>query len=238
MIKTTLLFLIISFNLYSQNIIDPPKIYSRDTSSVFDGSTNKFLIGWNWSNKGSKIDSLLGINAHHGLPWLFTPDYTKRDPWVVYDYSSDMLDSAKGIVILNNIVDNLILGSRSDTAVFNGISLHLEPTLIVDKSDNFKPRFGDSTGAVYGFQYRNFLIGDTVSSGNDYGRFILRKDSITGSPQIALNNIWDGSILRYEGYKTTNSMHLGVDTVDFALINTPSDEKYFHPYNGKQFYLR
>jgi hypothetical protein len=79
--------------------------------------------------------------------------------------------------------------------------LHLEPSLTVDSTQNFKPRFGDNTGAVFGW-YDKF-VGDTVGLGNDdFSRFLLNKNSVT-TPTLVLSNIWKGDILKWLDYDGT-----------------------------------
>jgi hypothetical protein len=77
---------------------------------------------------------------------------------------------------------------------------------MVDSTDNFEPRAGDTTGAVFG--WLNKSIGTNGSLGNsEFDRFILNRNSVS-SPTIVLNNIWKDNILKWLDYEGTFSSKL------------------------------
>ena len=82
---------------------------------------------------------------------------------------------------------NQIIGADDKTySILQGMAMQYEPTLVVDTGTNFTPRQGDTTGAVFGFRYRN--IG-TNTTGENFNRFVLNKTGITGSVKV-LGDPW------------------------------------------------
>ncbi len=151
------LLLLITINITnSQDLIDPPKLHVVDTCSILVRQTNSFIKGWNWGSPGLKLDSAMLMNSYHDYPANST------------DTKSNILSMQKPGPWNANIS-----GGRNFNLFFLGQSLHLEPTTKVDSTDNFRPRFGDINGSVFGFYNRNFTVGDTVSSGLDYMTILL-----------------------------------------------------------------
>ncbi len=217
---------------YSQDLINPPVLQNIDTCQRVNHGSLGFVKGWNWGSPGARIDSALNINFYHNI------DYSSSD----YIPNMNLVAPLRGKIV----------GGRNADVVFNALSLHLEPTLKVDTSDNFKGRTGDNTGAVFGFKYRNFSVGDTVSSWNDFGRFILHRDRPVTYPVKVLDSIWDGSILRWEDYDDKDHKYPtfnGSDTIwhwDYSIgrtndslhkIDDDNDVNVYYPFNGKQWYL-
>ena len=53
-------------NLYSQNPIDPPALpIDFSDTTVFDRNweQSNFIRGWNWGDKGRKLDEAMNINT-------------------------------------------------------------------------------------------------------------------------------------------------------------------------------
>jgi hypothetical protein len=182
--------LIINLNLLiSQDLINPPKLQRLDTTTAIDRSNN-FVKGWNWGSPGRKLDTAMLMNAYHDFPYLST------------DTKSNILSMQKPGPWNANIS-----GGRNGNYFFLGQALHLEPTINVDSTDNFRPRVGDINGSVFGFYNRNLTNGGIVSSGLDFSRYKLYPRRIN-TPVRVLDNAWNGKILRYLDYaKFTLTLH-------------------------------
>lgn len=123
-----------------------------------------------------------------------------------------------------------LAGGRISDNIFNAMALHLEPALTVDTTVSFQPIPGDSTGAVFGFKYRNFSVGNIPI--NDIHRFYLNKNKVPqGSTIKVLSDVWDGTILRWEDTQGKTSHVIIKD------INSDNDIATFHHFNGKKWYL-
>jgi hypothetical protein len=111
-----------------------------------------------------KLDSAMDMNFYHNF------------------YFGDT-NSINNSLNIPQIKNSVIAGRNKDRTI-NAHALYLEPTIDVDSTDNFQPRVGDSTGAVFGFRNRNFDVGDTVSSGVDFstqniseGRYFVKVEN-------------------------------------------------------------
>jgi hypothetical protein len=177
--------------MIAQDVINPPKFeYFIPTNSHYSDinhNTAPYLLGWNWGSLNSAMDQALGINSYHDFP---------------FDVTTDVKENI--LVIQPPYLDPTykITGGYNANLVLNAHCLHLEPTINIDSTENFKPRFGDKTGAVFGWRYKT--VGDTVPIGDDFSRFILYKNSVT-SPTLVLKDIWKGDILKWLDYDGTFS---------------------------------
>ena len=177
--KYIIIFVVMLFieNLYAQNNIDPPAIDSVVNSSLINRNFNRFIKGWNWGSPGEALDNAFGINFYH-------------------DYPVNAIDVADSMNVSLVIGPPIIGNGRNANQIFVALGLQLEPTIIVDSSEAFKPRFGDRSGSVFGFNYRDFTVGDTNT---DFERFVLHKNNLT-QPKVVLKDIWDGTVLRWLDY--------------------------------------
>ncbi len=171
------------FKAYSQDLINPPKLQRLDTTTAIDRSNN-FVKGWNWGSPGKKLDSAMLMNAYHDFP----------------ESSIDTKYNLKTMEV-PGVYGTNIIGGRNNNYVFLGQALHLEPTIKTDSTYNFKPRYGDNKGSVFGFYNRNLTlgVGVTVSSGLDFSRYKLNPAGVT-TPVRVLDNAWNGKILTYLDY--------------------------------------
>ncbi|OGU60328.1 MAG: hypothetical protein A2X64_03810 [Ignavibacteria bacterium GWF2_33_9] len=67
-IISSIFVIILVIPLFSQNIIDPPKLpHNFNDPGIYDRNfdKNNFLLGWNWGSPGKKLDDALGINYYH-----------------------------------------------------------------------------------------------------------------------------------------------------------------------------
>jgi len=67
-IISSLFVIILVIPLFSQNIIDPPKLNSFLPSSQYISliyrGTAPFIFGWNWGSPGKNLDEAMLINHH------------------------------------------------------------------------------------------------------------------------------------------------------------------------------
>ncbi|OGU56833.1 MAG: hypothetical protein A2X64_07415 [Ignavibacteria bacterium GWF2_33_9] len=221
----TILISIISVNLFAQDLINPPKfdylIQNNIPTCYWDyiyHGNSPYILGWNWSSKGAALDNALQMNTYHDFP--FTQTDVKHNLLLIQPPNEDPTYK--------------IVSGHNQNYILNAHCLHLEPTITVDSTENFKPRFGDITGAVFAWTYKT--VGDTVSSGDDFSRFILHNNSVS-SPTLVLKDIWKGNILKWLDYcgndiGITNDITLGIHESENSEIDIDS----FHPFNGKQWY--
>ncbi|MGA2296305.1 MAG: hypothetical protein ABSG15_02025 [FCB group bacterium] len=235
LILAVLATIIVVFTATAQDIVDPPKLFNKDTSAVIISNIKEFPRGWNWGSPGRKLDSAMYVKYYHELK--------------LYENQTDYIDSARAIQPLSKVVitpnytpfdttydtSYVNIVGRNNNYQFNSIALHLEPTIVVDSNDNtFQPRAGDGTGAVFGFYYRDFDVGDTVT---DFNRFVLHCDRPVTYPRVVLNNIWDGTILRWLDYDGGDIDHHNQGRTNDDSLNGVTDKAVYHPFNGKKFYL-
>ena len=177
-----IIWVLLFCNTFAQDLLNPPKLSIIDTCSIINRSSF-FVKGWNWGqiNSGLRLDTALSINFYHAN--------------IFYNQA----DNATG-ANLAAVVGRNIIGGRNNPRIFNAHCLHLEPALEVNSTSKFRPKYGDNSGAVFGFRYRNFSVGDTLSFPNlDYSRFSLNCAGITNSVKV-LDSVWDGTILRCLDY--------------------------------------
>ena len=179
--KYVIIFVMMLFvvNIYAQNNIDPPPIDSIAQSGLIQRNFDGFIKGWNWGSEGKELDKALGINFYHGG---------------IHNGHSDYKDSVLTAILPH--VEGIIGNGRNANQIFVALGIHIEPTIIVDSTENFRPRFGDRSGSVFGFNDRDFTLGDTST---DFERFVLHKNNLN-QPKVVLKDIWDGTVLRWLDY--------------------------------------
>jgi hypothetical protein len=125
-------------HLYSQDIIDPPRLFDKSLPNwvAYTGHTiylpdkfytgKDFILAWNWGSIGEKLDSALKVNYYHG--------YAPLQQGQLSD-DLDVIDSAR-------IIENLPMAGNGhqtvkiDTRVFgNGLYfIQLQtPTVLENK---------------------------------------------------------------------------------------------------------
>jgi hypothetical protein len=221
------------YTLQSQDKIDPIKIFDKNTVNYVNLDTNSFQIGWNWGSVGRKLDEALFINSYHHMPEEFVNNNYK-----FFSNTGSNMNVMEWMADPNYLKGGYYqaITGRVDTLMLNGLSMHIDPTIAVETTNSFRPRWNDKFGSVFGFQYHNFAVGDTFSSGANKNRFVLNKDCIYTASAVVLRNLWDGKRFFYEGYDATNH-----DTIILGNriqnLNSITDVKYFQPYNGTQWYV-
>lgn len=107
----------INFNLFSQDIIDPPKLNQFDSLSILN--TNKvFVRGWNWGLPGNMLDSAMFFNTYHSYK---------------YEWFQDANASTHNLNIINRPGrdEGKIVAGRNSDGIFNAHSLYFEPATII-----------------------------------------------------------------------------------------------------------
>lgn len=185
--RTILLTIIVFFianQLFAQDFMDPAKIFSRDTSSAINQSNNEFIRSWNWGTSGAALDAAMRMHWYHSMD--LHPDSTNYHGNCRLLYPLTHPDPLF-----------IIIGGHYDYRLFQAHSLYLDPTIIVDSTQNFKPKPYDNTGAVFGFLYKSkvILLDSSLHDSSNYSRAILSKDSLTtGQSEVVLKNIWKAKL--------------------------------------------
>jgi len=179
---------------------------------------DKMIIGWHWG-ASRRISEAVYANQN---------DATRNID------ESELAESCK--VFMKPIECSHAVGPE----VMNARAIQYEPTIIIDTTDYFTPRMGDNSCSVFGFNYRNFNVGDTNSTGNDYGRFTLNADAQVTFPVKVFSNIWMGDAFRwldYDGDDHGFGWNIGRTNDSLQYLNTERDKAIYHPVNGKKWYL-
>lgn len=152
--------------LLAQDIIDPSPLPRIDTSSFINRTQPGFILGWNWGSTGRALDQALNINTYHDYPFS----------------STDTEDSICVIEPIN--IDRQVMAARNTNNLFNAQTLYLKPGLELALSalSNFEPRDWNTSGAVFGFQNRDFIVGDTLA-----GKYLLYSSRPATYPVNVLN---------------------------------------------------
>jgi hypothetical protein len=182
------LLILLTVATYSQNIIDPDTIpINFKNPAIFDRIFNDttFILGWNWSSTGRRLDEAMSINYHHqGYDLRWDNDSTFTDSTLY------VRNHRKAVQVTG------VTGGRQANIILNAHSQLLYPVLNVDSTSNFVPRAFDNSGAVFGFQYKSKvrILNSTQDTSKDYHFVMLDKDSIS-SPEIVLSHIWKNNII-------------------------------------------
>ncbi len=174
--KIFLVLFLSSYAIFGQNIIDPPalqlSIPYTDTT-FYHVQSEKFVRGWNGHWISGKFGDALDV-FHYETKGGFNDTYN-------YSHNIDMIQGFAGFV-------NSAWGDEP----FCAPGFQFEPTIKVDSSVNFKPRYRDNVGSAFGFLSRKF--GDTISYDSDTAHFhklYFDKNKMgTSIDTLALSNSW------------------------------------------------
>ena len=211
-----LLMITLSIDLFSQNTIDPPNLFliqndslHQDTGILNGGPQTKFIIGWNWSSLGVKLDDALNINTYHD-----------------YDISHSATDCRDSLNVIQSF--HTILCNQEKNLPFTALSLYLNPTITVDSTKHFKPRPYNNDGAIFGFCNKNKvrILDSNQHTDSEYPFAILNKDSVPyGTSTLVLSNVWKKDALHYLNKTTDVSTNTLLNGERFYLtINLKSNE--------------
>jgi hypothetical protein len=133
----------ITANLYSQNNIDPAKLpgINFNDNTVFKKQFNKFIIGYNYGDTGRALDSLLSANYY-----LYGWETGTTVNWNWYGNNTDYYLRIRP------------LGWNDDHGVGACQAVYYEPSITVNKNENFTPDPNSTGGAIFGFQNKNYLL--------------------------------------------------------------------------------
>jgi len=154
--KKILLILVIAlcnlFTIYAQDVINPPKFDFFTTSTggydtLVTRNFNHFYLSWKWDTPGRKLDDALGIIYYHD-------NYNCK-----YDISAPFTDSNKFIPYHRKVTQlPYITGGRKHNLMLNAQSMYYFPVIETDSTDLFTPRPYDSSGAVFGWNYKDINL--------------------------------------------------------------------------------
>ena len=128
-IISSLFVIILVIPLFSQNIIDPPKLpHNFNDPGIYDRNfdKNNFLLGWNWGQEGEKLDRSMMINGYHDFP--FNNNNVKDSTLIIPN------TWVHDIISPSDTIKYYIAGSHDGDVVLNAHCLQLEPTLTVDST--------------------------------------------------------------------------------------------------------
>ena len=133
------------YNIFSQDIIDPPKLGQLESDTIIQREPDRFVRGWTIGAPGNMLDSAMFINTYYS----YHPNYYL-----------DSNKSTHNLLIINRpglgYEEHSIVGGRDNNVLFNTQSIYLEPSLEVDTTQSFVPRENDNTGAAMGFLKGNW----------------------------------------------------------------------------------
>ena len=190
------LIILLTLNIFSQDTIDPPRLpINFNNPEIFDRNFNDttFILGWNWSSFGRRLDEAMRINYfHQGYDLSYDNDST-------FTHSSLYIPNHRKAVQVTGVS-----GGRKKYFILNAHSLMLYPVITIDSTSGFIPREFDSTGSVFGFLNKNKvrILNSSQDTSKDYHFAMLDKDSVT-THEIVLSNAWKNNILRFLNYDST-----------------------------------
>ena len=180
--RTVLYLLMFAFTISvvnAQDIIDPPTLpINFNNTAVFDRNFNQthFVKGWNWGGTGRKLDEAMLMNYYH---CGFQFDLNANN----YNDTSLFIHNHRRVLQLNGIT-----GGRGENCLLNAHSEIIFPYITIDSTNAFQPRAYDSSGAVFGFTFKNKvrILDSSQHTNVDYNYVLLDKDSVQGTPVMVL----------------------------------------------------
>ena len=177
------IFVITITNLSAQDLIDPIVIPTHPDTTIDFNNTNifaknipGFTLGWNYGMAGRQLDTLMKTNMYlHGWSQGDTLNWTNRGNnhnWYLSIYPLNQL---------------------SDVGIVCTQAMYYEPSITVNRNDNFTPGPNNIEGAVFGFQYKHPNI---TNSG---GKAVINTNVVTSLP--VLSDVWPKNELKFwNGY--------------------------------------
>ncbi len=175
-------------------------------TNVYARKQKKFALGYQWGMGLAGMNQRLGVNTINNFF-----DYT---PFADELYATLPADSTREMDITWGRVYFL---SHHPT-----ISMQFDPEApLFAANGSFTPRTGDTSGATFGFKFRDMTVGSIISSPSDvnFNRYILKKDSVGG------DTVGGRMVLKYP-VSTDRIVSLGDHSTDLTtqLLN---GEKYY-----------
>ena len=173
MLLIILLATLISIN--AQDRLDPEAYLDEIaiTSGRMTDTVKAFKKGWNWENETRKLDSALKINFNH---------YSHRQ-WILPKNKAKFINNMNFLPHIQPIVN-----SDKSYSITMAQAIQYEPVLDCSMEE-FETIQGDSTGAVFGFKYRQQ---DFLNDQDMYHNFVFRKsvlDSIGQNEALVLSDV-------------------------------------------------
>jgi hypothetical protein len=159
LIKIIIILLSVSYNCYTQTILDPPPILDSLDSSVLNTDVNEFKRGWNWIQTNNRLDAAMEMDYAHGeyisslTTWQPNMNYISQIP----GFSAGHMHFAK----------------------MNSMAVQFDPAIRVYTTSNFKPENWDNKGAIFGFQTKSNGTIDSATGSDTFHRFLLNKAGVS-----------------------------------------------------------
>lgn len=206
-----------SILLHAQTILTPQPLnrqYYGGDSVSFDDTTvwaprqqQKFMFGWQWQGPNATTNTRLhcnfyqdhfGYNSSRSLRMSLIPD-SGDVKYVVWQHLSWLPSMGNFLHLLDGIM-----------------GMHYDPTAKQSVDEAVPLRTGDTTGAAFGFGYRNDTLGYVPPSGADFDRYIL--DTIFTNPALQATGVTVlSNPVMDDQYKQS------ADTFFPILFNNPAD---------------
>ncbi len=220
---TFILFLILSsLSVYAQNGEPNTLPINWNDTSIFISKQTEFYLGWHWAGPRKEVNDLLHINHYHNH-WGYVGTRNIALPNIPNDGKKKAM----------------VWRLPNNNAIYNYFpAVQIDPTAPVHpliNHDNqgiatLHPRIGDTTGAIYGFSYRDTSeFGQLPDYGNaNFDRYVLSNTGVPDTGVIVLDEPSAQSLLGYSVSETGS----GPIKTDTGIITTTGVER-----NGSQWYL-
>jgi hypothetical protein len=192
-------------------------------TTVFVPKQTDFYLGHHWMNLTRKtMNKLLHINHYHGA-------------WGIPDIRSSLLNNIPNDGSIKAVVWEFDAKNEMNQAI---MAFEHDPSALLQEVPAWgtaskvppKSRQGDTTGAVFGFAYRDTVHGSVPALGdNNFDRYELTKDSIPPGGVVVLNSPYTQHHFRY------NPAFWG--TITARKSATVNDLYPNVTFNGAQWYL-
>lgn len=165
-------------SLFSQTLQPPPLLFNQGgPKAAFTlADRHKFVLGGNWGYESKKMGEALKLNAVHTNKW--------------WSYFASTYADSTDIILFH---DDICAKDYGGTQVFTAMAMHFDPTTPVIKDNRFRPRMGDTTGAVFGWETRDTSLTE-LGTGSDFDRLKILRTNYT-TPTDILTDVWPDNAL-------------------------------------------
>ena len=182
------LFLISTFTVFSQNGDASALSINWNDTTTFIPKQTEFYLGWHWTGPRKEVNDLLHIN-HFQCHWGYTGTRDGHLP--------DIPNDGKKKAMVWQLPNNYSIYNFFPALQFDPTA-PVRPVLARNNQGGIHPRVGDTTGAVYGFGYRNMTSGSLPTYGStNFDRYVLTKSGVSSTGVVVLDSATIQSSLFY-----------------------------------------
>ncbi|MBS1537750.1 MAG: T9SS type A sorting domain-containing protein [Bacteroidetes bacterium] len=187
-----------------------------DDTTIYSRKQKNFALGYQWGLGWPGLNKRLGINLLNN--WF---DYFETADSL---YAKLPADTARPMYVSWGRV--AFLGKHPT------LSMQFDPEApLYAANGSFTPRTGDTSGATFGFKFREMTVGSVISNPSDvnFNRYILKKDNIGG------DTINGRMVLRYpEKNNTISMLATSLSKPNVSDTNTVDTNRRYYPYSQYQ----